>query len=77
MCLPKYDYGTVEYYESCFSDIIGDAGDEGADFAKADIIMEAFYNATEKWRKYHCSAAKNFQHLQDRLLYARNASMAE
>ncbi len=77
MCLPKNDYGTVEYYKNCFSDIIGDAGDDNDDFARANAIMEGFRGAVEEWMAYHRSAARSFQHLQDLLLYARNASMAE
>tara|TARA_Y100000401_G_scaffold112873_1_gene112831 strand:- start:423 stop:656 length:234 start_codon:yes stop_codon:yes gene_type:complete len=77
MCIPKNEYGSVEYYKNYFSDIIGDAGDDDDNFARADAIMEGFNLAIEDWMKWHRNAAKNFQHLQDRLLYARNASMME
>ena len=78
MCLPKNEYGTVEYYKNHFSDIIGDAGDDDEDnFARANAIMEGFMQAVEVCMVHHRSAARSFQHLQDLLLYARNASMAE
>lgn len=81
------EYGTVQYYADCFSDIIGDIGDIdldaeqlestpsaiASDYEKADKIMKGFELAINSWLMYHQNAAQNFQHLQDKFLYLRDS----
>ena len=79
------DYGTVQYYADCFSDIIGDIGDVDvdqlestasaieSDYEKADKIMKGFELAINSWLMYHQNAAQSFQHLQDKFLYLRDS----
>ena len=69
MCIPKHDFGTVEYYKSHFSDILADAGDVDA---RSDVILIAFIEALKEWKGWHEHAAANYNHMLDRLIYTRD-----
>ncbi|MFZ8903652.1 MAG: hypothetical protein ACO20I_06940 [bacterium] len=55
-------YGTVEYFEQYFSDVLADAGD-GYDPQAGLRIMEGFQKAIESWLKYHQDSAANYDQL--------------
>ena len=59
---PRPEYGSVEYFSNCFSDIIADAGD-GYDPQVGLRIMEGFQQAIESWLKYHQESAANYEQL--------------
>ncbi len=64
-------YGTVEYYEQYFSDVLSDAGD-GYDPQAGLRIMEGFERAIESWLKYHTTSAANYEQLMN--IYLSNRS---
>tara|TARA_Y100000356_G_C11032734_1_gene169335 strand:- start:174 stop:404 length:231 start_codon:yes stop_codon:yes gene_type:complete len=60
--LDRPDYGTVEYYEQYFSDVLADVGD-GYDPQVGLRVMEGFQKAIGSWLKYHQDSARNYEQL--------------
>ena len=63
----KHPYGSVEYYEDCFSDIVGDLGDTNPDdpsgFKMTANMMKGMEKAIKSCLQYHSNAAEKYQHL--------------
>ena len=68
----KPRYGTLEYYQQHFEDIVGDVGDDNQDgFQHALLMMQAFRNAIENWLDYHKEAVSSYEYLLDEFLDKR------
>jgi len=72
----KYrEYGTIEYFRECFSDVMSDLPPAKEDinaFDQALIMMQAFEDAIESWLDYHKEAVTSFEYLRDEFLAQRN-----
>jgi len=70
-----HEYGTIEYFRECFSDIMSDLPPAKEDinaFDQAMIMMKAFEDAIESWLDYHKEAVTSFEYLRDEFLAKRN-----
>lgn len=58
-------YGTVEFYEEMFADILADVGtgSQTEDAETAKNILLAFKNAIEGWVDYHEQSADTYKQL--------------
>ena len=58
-------YGTAEYYEELFADILADVGtdDMAANQTTAENILIGFERAIESWAFYHLTAANSYKKL--------------
>jgi len=56
-------YGSIEFYEKMFSDILADVGtDDSAEIDVASInILIAFELAIKRWIKYHKQAMTSYE----------------
>jgi len=63
--MDKPEYGSVEYYESMFSDILADLSTD--DQAETDIasvnLLIAFELAIKRWIKYHKQSLASYEKL--------------
>ena len=61
----KPEWGTVEYYQNCFADILTDAGcgDQPLDEATQDAILEGFERAINDWLTYHENCIKSYRQM--------------
>jgi len=59
------DYGSIEFYENMFADILADVGtdDSSANKIAATNILIAFERAIKSWADYHFSAAESYKKL--------------
>ena len=62
----KPEYGTVEWYESMFSDIIADAGncdtlEENKEAIKN--ILDGFEAAIKSWLRYHSHCVDSYRYM--------------
>lgn len=74
----KPKYGTLEYYQQYFEDIIADVGDGNQDgFQHALLMMQAFRNAIESWLDYHKEAVTSYEYLLDEFLDNRQQTSVE
>ena len=63
---PKPAYGTIEYYQEYFSDIIADVGtyDEiERNRETMSNVMEGFKRAIQEWMVYHDTSARSYLEL--------------
>tara|TARA_B100001094_G_scaffold104674_1_gene100916 strand:+ start:227 stop:535 length:309 start_codon:yes stop_codon:yes gene_type:complete len=70
-----HEYGTIEYFRECFSDVMSDLPPAKEDinaFDQAMIMMKAFEDAIESWLDYHKEAVTSFEYLRDEFLAQRN-----
>ena len=70
-----HEYGTIEYFRECFSDVMSDLPPAKEDinaFDQALIMMQAFEDAIESWLDYHKEAVTSFEYLRDEFLAQRN-----
>ena len=70
-----HEYGTIEYFRECFSDVMSDLPPAKEDinaFDQAIIMMKAFEDAIESWLDYHKEAVTSFEYLRDEFLARRN-----
>ena len=64
----KAEYGTKEYYQELFSDIISDTGcyeTVEENYETVMTIMAGFQAAIDSWLKYHRTAVESFEDLRD------------
>ena len=76
----KPEYGTVEYYEQYFSDVIADAGSNDSGEAQVEDalkILEGFTRAVDGWLHYHRTCATTFEDLREKFLDYRSRSDQE
>ena len=69
-----HEYGTIEYFRECFSDVMSDLPPAKEDinaFDQALIMMQAFEDAIESWLDYHKEAVTSFEYLRDEFLAQR------
>lgn len=62
----KPKYGSVEWYESMFSDIISDAGNaDTVEENKETIknILDGFEAAIKSWLRYHSHCVDSYRHM--------------
>jgi len=58
-------FGTVEYYKSCFDDIVCDAPED----PNAPLnILKAFEASITDWLKYHSDCVQTFEQLHSEFL---------
>tara|TARA_R100000988_G_scaffold94048_1_gene58616 strand:- start:117 stop:413 length:297 start_codon:yes stop_codon:yes gene_type:complete len=70
-----HEYGTIEYFRECFSDVMSDLPPAKEDidaFEQAVIMLKAFEDAIESWLDYHKEAVTSFEYLRDEFLARRN-----
>ena len=70
-----HEYGTIEYFRECFSDVMSDLPPAKEDinaFDQALIMMKAFEDAIESWLDYHKEAVTSFEYLRDEFLSQRS-----
>ena len=51
-------FGSVEHFSECFSDILVDVGDD-SEFA--DNVLPGFVDALSSWLSYHKNAQKRYE----------------
>ena len=76
----KPEFGSVEYYEQYFADVLADAGngDNGeAQTEDALKILEGFTRAVDGWLYYHRTCAATFEGLREKFLDNRSRSDQE
>ena len=63
--MTKPEYGSIEFYENMFADILADVGtgNSSANEIAAANILIAFKRAIESWAIYHFSAAESYKKL--------------
>ena len=62
----KPEYGSVEWYENMFSDIIGDAGNsDSLEENKEAIknILDGFEAAIKSWLRYHSHCVDTYRYM--------------
>ena len=62
----RYEYGTVEFYEELFSDILADVDSDNPQYA--DSIVAGFMKAMDSWFNYHDHQATAYDELRQRIL---------
>lgn len=65
----SYKYGTLEYYQEYFSDIISDANN---DPQTAQLLLEAFEAAITGWMQWHQTCGQNYEQLHTMFLSNRS-----
>lgn len=65
--MAKPEYGSIEYYESMFADILSDVatGDKAEDEITSINMLIAFELAIKRWIKYHKQALASYEKLLD------------
>jgi len=58
-------YGTVDFYEDQFSDLLADV--DADDPCIAENIVEGFYRALDSWFDYHSAQADAYANLRQRV----------
>ena len=61
-------YGTVEFYEDMFSDLLADVDSEDA--TTTENIIQGFYRALDSWFKYHNKQARAYADIRKRVRQA-------
>ena len=64
------EYGTVEFYESVFSDILADVGTgiKDRDEETAIAMLQGFERAIMSWMSYHEESITSYRNLHARFL---------
>lgn len=68
------EYGSVEYYEQMFSDILADiaTGRQEEDDETSKKILSAFELSIQNWIDYHQQSADTYKQLLEEYLPAKN-----
>ena len=68
------EYGSVEYYEQMFSDILADiaTGRQEEDDETSKKILTAFQLSIQSWIDYHQQSANTYKQLLEEYLPAKN-----
>ena len=68
------EYGSVEYYEEMFSDILADiaTGRQEEDDETSKKILTAFQLSIQNWIDYHQQSADTYKQLLEEYLPAKN-----
>ncbi len=61
-------YGTVEFYENMFSDLLADVDSE--DSTTTENIVQGFYLALDSWFEYHDKQAREYADIRKRVRQA-------
>jgi hypothetical protein len=61
-------YGTVEYYEDMFSDLLADV--DSKDSTTTENIVQGFYRALDSWFEYHDEQARAYADIRKRVRQA-------
>jgi hypothetical protein len=61
-------YGSVEYYEDMFSDLLADVDSE--DSTTTENIVQGFYRALDSWFEYHDKQARAYADIRKRVRQA-------
>ena len=61
-------YGSVEYYEDMFSDLLADVDSE--DSTTTENIVQGFYRALDSWFEYHDKQAREYADIRKRVRQA-------
>lgn len=61
-------YGTAEYYEDMFSDLLADVDSE--DSTTTENIVQGFYRALDSWFEYHDKQAREYADIRKRVRQA-------
>jgi hypothetical protein len=65
----NYDkYGTADFYEEAFNDILGDIDAKDPETTKN--LIEGFYRAIDSWFEYHDEQARAYADLRKRVRQA-------
>ena len=61
-------YGTVEFYEDMFSDLLADV--QSDEPATTENIIQGFYQALDSWFEYHDEQARTYADIRKRVRQA-------
>jgi pyridoxal/pyridoxine/pyridoxamine kinase len=61
----RFEYGTAEFYEESFSDILADVDSDNPEYA--DAIVEGFLKSIDSWFNYHDHQATAYDELRQRV----------
>lgn len=59
------NYGTVDYYEQQFSDLLADV--QADDPETTENIIKGFYRSLDSWFDYHNAQAKEYATIRERV----------
>lgn len=62
------EYGTTEYYENMFSDLLADVDSDSPD--TTENIVQGFYQALDSWFEYHDKQAREYADIRKRVRQA-------
>ena len=74
LIMSNNEYGSVEYYEEMFSDILADiaTGRQEEDDETSKKILTAFQLSIQNWIDYHQQSADTYKQLLEEYLPAKN-----
>ena len=61
-------YGTAEFYEDMFSDLLADVDSDRPDLT--ENIVQGFYQALDSWFEYHDKQAREYADIRKRVRQA-------
>ncbi len=61
-------YGTVEFYENMFSDLLADVDSDRPD--TTENLIQGFYRALDSWFEYHDKQAREYADIRKRVRQA-------
>lgn len=61
-------YGTAEYYEDMFSDLLADVDSDRPD--TTENIVQGFYRSLDSWFEYHDKQAREYADIRKRVRQA-------
>jgi hypothetical protein len=61
-------YGTVEFYEDMFSDLLADV--QSDDPTTTENIIQGFYRSLDSWFEYHDAQARTYADIRKRVRQA-------
>lgn len=61
-------YGTAEYYEDMFSDLLADVDSDRPD--TTENLIQGFYRALDSWFEYHDKQAREYADIRKRVRQA-------
>lgn len=61
-------YGTVEFYEDMFSDLLADVDSDRPD--TTENLIQGFYRALDSWFEYHDKQAREYADIRKRVRQA-------
>lgn len=63
--MTTYKYGTADFYEEQFSDLLADV--QADDPVTTEALIEGFYRALDSWFDYHDAQARAYADLRKRV----------